>query len=67
MKVNDFLKVANSDVCIRNLSSMDDIVTVSSCYLETDCLSKAILNTDIDYINAEQNCFYVYLRGDFNE
>lgn len=60
MKVSDFLKVANSDVCIRNSSSMDDIVTVSSCYMEMDCLSKTILNTEIDYINAEQNCFYVY-------
>lgn len=62
MKVNDFLKVANSDVCIRNTSSMDDIVTVSSCYLETDCLSKNVLNADINYIDAEQNCFYVYLN-----
>lgn len=62
MKVSDFIKVANSDVCIRNQSTMDDIVTISSCYMEMDCLSKNILNTEIDYINAEQNCFYVYLK-----
>lgn len=62
MKVREFIEVANSDICFRYPSEITDVVTISSCYMHLDCLSTKILNSDIDYIDAEQNKFYIYLK-----
>lgn len=60
IKLKDFLKVANSDIVIKD--GADDVLTLRYNYFDENVLSEKILNSEIDMVDNRNGYILVYLK-----
>lgn len=58
IKLKDFLKVANSDIVIK------DVLTLRYDCFDEDVLSEKILNSEIDMVDTSNGYIIVYLKDE---